>query len=62
MDNKMVMSVRELADEFHMSLPSAYDLVKREGFPAVRVGRKILIPVADLNLWLSQESRNGCIL
>ena len=58
---KMVFSVREMADRLGLSMPTAYNLTKREGFPIVRLGHKILIPVADLERWLSQQatSRNA---
>lgn len=60
MNGKMVLSVRELAERFHLSLPTAYALTEREGFPVVHVGRKKLIPVADLERWLSEEAaKNG---
>ena len=50
--NKKTMSVRELADEMGISLPKAYELVKSPGFPSIRVGTRILIPVEAFREWM----------
>ena len=43
-----------------ISEPRAYDLTKREGFPAIRVSeRRIIIPVDALNRWLSEAGNMG---
>ena len=35
-----------------ISLPKAYELVKSEDFPSVRIGTRILIPVDAFREWL----------
>lgn len=42
---KTTMSVQELSSQLGISLPKAYELVKSEGFPSIRIGTRILIPV-----------------
>lgn len=42
---KSTMSVQELSSQMGISLPKTYELVKTEGFPVLRVGTRILIPV-----------------
>lgn len=42
---KATMSVQELSTRMGISLPKAYQLMKSDGFPAIRVGKRILIPV-----------------
>ena len=49
---KTTMSVQELAIQMGISLPKAYELAKSPGFPAIRVGTRILIPVAAYREWL----------
>jgi excisionase family DNA binding protein len=49
---KTTMNVRELSIELGISLPKAYELAKSPGFPAIRVGTRILIPVAAYREWL----------
>ena len=53
---KTIMSVRELAERMGISLPMAYDLTRREDFPSVRVGARILIPIDAFMDWLAREA------
>lgn len=50
--DKTTMSVQELSAQMGISLPKAYDLVKSEGFPSIRVGSRILIPTEAFREWL----------
>lgn len=51
---KLTYSVEELARSLGISKPVAYELIKREGFPAIRVSeRRIIIPVEALRTWLN---------
>lgn len=56
---KMVLTVREMAERLGVSMPTAYALTEREGFPVVRLGHKKVVPVADLERWLSKEAMRG---
>ena len=49
---KATMSVQELASQLGISLPKAYELVKRPGFPVLKIGTRILIPVDAFKAWL----------
>ena len=49
---KTTMSVQELSAQMGISLPKAYELVKSEGFPSIRIGTRILIPVDTFREWL----------
>lgn len=42
---KTTMSVQELSAQMGISLPKAYELVKTPGFPTIRIGARILIPI-----------------
>ena len=52
---KMTLTMAELADELHISLPTARKLVRKSGFPAFGVGSRILINREGLQRWL-----DGC--
>ena len=39
-----------------ISLPRAYELVKEPGFPTIRIGVRILIPIEAYKEWLSRNS------
>lgn len=49
---KVTMSVQEMAVRMGISLTKAYELVHSPGFPLMRVGKRILIPVAEFSIWL----------
>ena len=53
---KTTMSVKELAERMGISLPMAYDLTRREDFPSLRVGARILIPIDAFKEWLAREA------
>ena len=56
-NEKLTLSVEELANELGISKPLAYDLIKRDGFPSVRVSeRRIVIPVDALRSWLNANA------
>ncbi len=49
---KTTMSVQELSSQMGISLPKAYELVKMPGFPSIRIGTRILIPIEAFREWL----------
>lgn len=53
---KTMMSVQEMSLKMGISLPKAYDLVHMPGFPAIRVGKRILVPIDAFQEWLVIES------
>ena len=53
---KTTMSVQELSAQMGISLPKAYELVKEPGFPTIKVGARILIPVEAFREWLIRNS------
>ena len=56
---KSTMSVQDLARQMGISLPKAYELVKVPGFPIIRIGTRILIPVDGFRIWLREKSGSG---
>lgn len=58
MIEKSTMSVQELSRQMGISLPKAYELVKEPGFPTIRIGTRILIPVEGFQNWLRTKSTN----
>ena len=53
---KATMTVRELAAQLGVSLPLAYELAKSPGFPSIRIGARILIPIDAFREWLATSS------
>ncbi|MBQ8212477.1 MAG: helix-turn-helix domain-containing protein [Clostridia bacterium] len=57
MTEKMTLSVDELAQELGISKPLAYNLIKRNDFPSLRISeRRIVIPVDALRSWLNANA------
>lgn len=52
MTDKLTYNVDELAELLGISRPVAYRLAKTADFPAVWVGRRVLIPREALHRWL----------
>lgn len=51
----LTLTMAELADELHISLPTARKLVRKSGFPAFSVGSRILINREGLQRWLDGQ-------
>lgn len=53
---RTTLSVQELSAQMGISLPKAYELVKTPGFPTLRIGTRILIPIDAYKEWLIKQS------
>ncbi len=57
---KPTMIVDEMAAAIGISRPKAEELVHSDGFPVVRIGSRIRMPVTELEKWLErQASKTG---
>lgn len=56
-NDKVLIGAKEAAQLMNVSMPTFYQLVNKEGFPAIRVGRKILVSVVGLQRWV--EANHG---
>ena len=50
---KLTMTVSELAQQLGVSKPTAYTLTKREDFPSISIGKRIIVPISDFHKWLA---------
>ena len=53
---RTTMSVQELSAQMGISLPKAYELVKTPGFPTLRIGTRIQIPIDAYKDWLMKNA------
>ncbi|MCR1906109.1 excisionase family DNA-binding protein [Intestinimonas butyriciproducens] len=53
---KLTITVEEMANVVGVSRPKAYELIHKEGFPAVRIGRRVVIPIDGLKRWLEEQA------
>ncbi len=57
---KLVYTIREVAGLLGISVNSAYELSRRNDFPAIRVSeRRIVVPCSALEAWLEEKSMGG---
>lgn len=53
--DKMFLTVNETAGYLNISRSMSYKLVNSEGFPKMRLGKKIVVPVKQLNEWIEKQ-------
>ena len=56
---KMALNVQEVSQMLGVGTNAAYDLFKREDFPSIRVGKRIVVPVEGLQEWLRTQSQKS---
>jgi excisionase family DNA binding protein len=54
---RLALSLREAAQATGLSERTIKELSRANQIPLVRVGRRVLVPVAALELWLQNNSR-----
>ncbi len=53
--DRLVMSVTEAAEFLGISRALAYELARSQRLPAVRLGRRLVVPRKALAFWLEQS-------
>lgn len=56
---KMAYSVPECANALGLGLTKMNELVNTKGFPAIRLGRRVVVPVDQLKAWLAKQPTIG---
>ena len=62
MEDRVVLTVNEVAKLLGLSRASAYQGVARGEIPSIRVGRRILVPRQALERMLEGNSKPGSVL
>lgn len=55
-DLPLTLTVPEVSGVLGLSRAKAYDLVRREGFPSMRIGTRILVPRDKLIRWIDEQT------
>ena len=55
-DTRLMLTVEEAAKLLGVSRIKGYELAHSEGFPAMRLGRKLLIPRDRFLAWIDQQA------
>ena len=58
-DNRVTLSVAETAAALGVSRPTIYALMRKQGFPAFRVGGRTLVSVDGLRAWVEAQTATG---
>ena len=59
---KLVLSVPEAAQLLGISSSKMYEVVRIEGFPCIRVGKRVLVNAKRLVAWLDEMTEKGWYL
>lgn len=57
-----IITVKELCDFMKIGKNTAYKLIKLKGFPAFRIGNKILISQNKLQKWIDDNCGSNIII
>ena len=55
-DLPLMLSVPEMGAALGISRAGAYELARSEGFPALRIGTRIVIPKDKLREWVDKQT------
>ena len=55
----LTLTVEEVAKVLGISRGTAYNLVHREDFPAVKIGRRLIIPREQFCSWVDKEAQGN---
>lgn len=53
--DKLVLNLSELAAIMGIGRSKAWELTREPGFPVVRLGRRVVVPVDALKAWLKKQ-------
>lgn len=52
----LMLSVPDVADVLGIGRANAYELVRSEGFPAIKIGNRIIVPKDDFISWIKKQT------
>ena len=55
-DLPLMLSVPEMGAALGISRAGAYELARSEGFPALRIGTRIVVPKDKLQEWVDKQT------
>lgn len=60
--DKVALSLTECAAMMGIGRSKMHELARADGFPTVKVGRRVLVPVDALKAWLNEQVANESAL
>ena len=52
----LMLSVPDVADVLGIGRANAYELVRSDGFPAIKIGSRIIVPKDDFISWIKRKT------
>lgn len=56
---KLTYSVPEAAEILGISKSRMYELTRSEGFPSLKIGKRILVPIKGLERWVEKQAASA---
>lgn len=56
MEKKLCITVDEMSERLGVGRSMAYQLARRDDFPTIRLGRKMLISTQGLEAWVEKQA------
>lgn len=57
--SRKIMNVKEFAEVYGIGINNAYTIVNAEGFPKIKLGRKIVIISSKIDEWIENNIGNS---
>ena len=58
-NERLTLSVPEAAEIIGVSPSKMYEVVKIQGFPCVKLGKRLLVSAKGLEKWIEQQAERG---
>ena len=55
----LLLNVKQVASLLGISDSGAYELIQEDGFPSLRIGKRIVVPKEELRKWISDHTKGG---
>lgn len=52
----LMLSVPDVADVLGIGRANAYELVRSEGFPTIKIGNRIIVPKDEFISWIKKQT------
>ena len=58
-DLPLFLNAKMVAEVLGIAAASSYELMKREGFPSLRIGSRIVVPKEQFIRWVDEQTGGG---
>lgn len=57
---RIMMTVKEVSEALGIGINQTYTLIKKDGFPTIKIGQQYLIPKDSFEQWVTYNAKNKC--